>query len=85
MANHDTTLTLQLIRLLEQYPDGLGSAACHEKLRPRQASSTVRGALTGMLRHHIVVRHGTRRRYTYALRPDFRQAFAGREDNNVCL
>jgi hypothetical protein len=84
MPNHDTTLTLQLIRLLEQYPDGLGSTACWEKLAPRQTSGTVRGALEGMRSHNIIVRHGSRRRYTYALRPDFRRAFVGREERTLC-
>jgi hypothetical protein len=84
MPNHDATLTHQLIRLLEQYPDGLGFTACHEKLHPRQMSSAVRSALAGMLRHNIVVRRGSRRRYVYALRPDFRHAFAGREESTLC-
>jgi hypothetical protein len=84
MPNHDTTLTLQLIRLLEQYPDGLGSTACWEQLAPRQTCCTVRGALEGMRSHNIVVRRGSRRRYTYALRSDFRRAFAGREDATTC-
>jgi hypothetical protein len=83
MPNHDTTLTLQLIRLLEQYPDGLGAIACWEALRPPQTLATVRSALSAMLSHNIAVRHGRRRLYRYALRPDFRRAFAGRAETQV--
>jgi DNA-binding IclR family transcriptional regulator len=80
MPNHDTTLTLKLIRLLEQYPEGLGATACWEALRCPQALSTVRSALSGMRSRNIVVRHGRWGSYTYALQPHFRQAFAGREE-----
>jgi hypothetical protein len=84
MPNHDTTLTLKLIRLLEQYPNGLRATACWEALRPPQTLATVRSALSGMLSRNIVVRHGRWGSYTYALQPHFRRAFAGEEESNLC-
>jgi hypothetical protein len=83
MPNHDTTLTLQLIRVLEPHPEGLSAPACWETLAPRQTLQTVYATLNRLIRQHIVVRRGRWSRYTYALRPDFRQAFAGRAETQV--
>jgi len=83
MANHDTTLTLQLIRLLEHHPTGLGAPACWKILCPRQTLNTVYSILAGLMKRNIVVRDGTYHHYTYRLHPDFRRAFAGVEETPI--
>jgi hypothetical protein len=77
VPNHDSGLSMHLIRILERYPEGLRVEQCLDTLTPTPPHHTVETALMRLTKRKIAQRLAPGH---YALTPAFRTAFTGREE-----